>query len=579
MITPTGHSQTLRFGGFELDLRSGELFKYGRKIRLREQPFQILGMLLKHSGEIVTREELRQKLWLADTFVDFDHGLNNAINRLREALGDSADSPRFIETLPRRGYRWIAQVEPGAEASLLIRSVAVLPLENLTGDPSQEYFVDGMTDALIGGLAQIAALRVISRTSAMQYKGARKPLPQIAQELNVDAVVEGSVTRSGGRVRVMAQLIHAQTDRHLWAEKYERELGDILDLQSEVARAIVQELRVQLHSEEMERLATTRPVNPEAYESYLLGQFHWNRRDEEGLEKALDHFQRAIDQDPGSALGYAGVADCHNMLGFWGFRPPSEVYPAARAAATKALGVDETLAEAHAALAWPMFVYAWDWAGAARELKRAVQLNPGYATAHQWWSHYFTYLGRHSEAFAAVKRTLELDPLSPVMNASAAFVYLQGRELDRAAAQAQKCIELDPTHAPAAHLHLGRVYEQRGKFQEAFAEFEKAISLSARSPIMLAALGHAYAVSGKTSEARNLLQELQQLSRQRYVSPDYIAVLYAGLGEREQAFTWLQRAYEEHSAWAVVSKVDSRLDGLRADPRFRKLIRAIGLSS
>lgn len=578
MKASAGYSRTLRFGVFELDLRSGELHKHGRKIRLQEQPFQILAMLLERPGEVVTREELRHRLWPSDTFVDFDHGLNNAINRLREVLGDSADNARYVETLPRRGYRFVAPVEGASESPppLRIESIAVLPLENLTADPSQDYFADGMTDALITNLAQISALRVISRTSVMQYKGGKKSLPEIARELNVEAVVEGSVLRSGERVRINAQLIHAATDRHLWADKYERDLRDVLTLQSEVAQAIAAEIRIKVTPQEQARLASARPVHPEVYDAYLRGRFHWNKRTEEGLRKGLEYFRQSIEKDSSYALGYAGVAECHNMLGFWGLLPPNEVYPAAKAAATKALEIDETLAEAHTALAWPMFVYDWDWAGAARELERAVELSPGYATGYQWRAHYFTYLGRHTEALAQVKRTLELDPVSLVMNSNAAFMNFLAREFDQAMQHAQRALELDPTFAPP-HLFLGRVYEQKQMFGEAVAEFEKAIMLSASSPVMLAALGHAYAAWGKRSEAQKVLKELRDLSGRRYVSSYYIAMLHAGLGEREQALIWLEKAYQERSAWLVMIKVEPGLDILRVDPRFQEMLRGIGL--
>lgn len=576
-----GRAQSTRFGPFEVNLRAGELHKHGLKIRLQDQPFQILAMLLAHPGEVVTREELRQKLWPADTtFVDFDHGLNNAINRLREALGDSADHPRYVETAPRRGYRFIAPLDYEREVSapLRIQSLAVLPLENLTGDPSQEYFVDGMTDALITNLAQISALRVISRTSAMQYKGVRKPLPEIARELNVDAVVEGAVARTGDRVRITAQLVDAPNDRHVWAEEYERELHDILALQSEVARAIAAEIQVRLTPQEQARLARTRPVNPEAYEGFLKGRFHWNKRTREGLKRGLEYFQESVEKDPGYAFAYAGLADCYNMLGFWSVLPPNEASPAAKAAAKKALELDQTLAEAHAALAWPTFTYDWDWPGAERGLRRALELNPGYATAHQWYSHWLVYQGCTAEALAHVQRTLEIDPVSFVMNSSAGIIHFLARRYDEALEHCRKTHELDPNYVPP-YLWLGQTYALTGRMEEAFAAFQRGLALSNRSPVMLAGLGNAYAASGQRNEANKLLDELHELSKGRYVAAYDLALVYAGLGDNEETVAWLERAYQDRSAWLVWLKVDPRLDRLHADPRFDELVRRIGLST
>jgi TolB-like protein/Tfp pilus assembly protein PilF len=571
-------SQTARFGAFELELNTGELRKHGIKIKLPSQSAEILAALVERPGELVTREALREKLWPTDTFVDFDHGLNNAVNRLREALCDSADAPQFIETLPRRGYRFIAPLErQEARAAPPIQSIAVLPLENLTGDPAQDYFADGMTDALITRLAQIRALRVISRTSSMRYRGAGKPLSQIARELHVDAVVEGTVARSGNQVRIDAQLIRGATDEHLWAESYERDLRDVLALQSDVARAIVSEIQVQLTPREQARLASSRIVNPEAYEAFLRGRFWWNRRTEVGLQRGFEYFRRSIEKDPSHALAYAGLADCYNMLGYWGVRPPHEVFPAAEAAATTALKIDGALAEAHTALAWAKFDYDWDWAGAEREIERAIELNPGYPTAHQWYTHLLMYQGRREEALAEVRRTLELDPVSLVMNSNAAFMHLLAREYDQAIDQAQKTLELDPTF-PAPRLCLGRAYEQKGMHAEAIGELTRAVADSQRSPLMLAALGRAYAAARQSGEARAVLNELQQLSERRYVSAYHLAILCDGLGEIDQGIAWLEKACEERSAWVAWIKMDSAVDRLRAHLRFDGLLRRIGLT-
>jgi TolB-like protein/Tfp pilus assembly protein PilF len=568
-----------RFGAFEFNLKTGELRKGGIRIKLPDQSAEILAVLLERPGELVTREALREKLWPVDTFVDFDHGLNNATNRLREALSDSAESPRFIETLPRRGYRFIAPLERGGQeqAPPHIGSLAVLPLENLTGDAAQEYFVDGMTDALITRLAQIGALRVISRTSAMHCKGTHKKLPEIARELNVDAVVEGTVARSGSRVRISAQLIHAPSDQHLWAKQYERNLTDILLLQAEVASAIANEVQVRLTPQERARLASARLINPEAYQAYLRGRLHWNKRTEEGMKKGLELFQQALDKDPSYALSHAGVAECYNMMGFWGVAAPHEVSPKAKAAASKALEIDENLAEGHAARGWAQFAYDWDWAGGEKELQRAIELNPGYATAHQWYSHLLVYQGRVEEALAEVERTLALDPLSLVMNSSGALIYLLARQHDQALECVHKTLELDQHFAPP-YLWLGLALGEKGRHPEALEALRRAVPLSGNGPRYLAGLGHRCAVAGEAEQARALLSALEKLSKQRYVSAYDFAVIYAGLGESESVFGWLEKAYEERSMWVALVNADSRFDPFHSDPRFQQFLTRLGLA-
>src|SRR5579863_9905882 len=475
----------VRFGTFELSLQSGEVRKAGVRIRVQQQPMKLLELLLERPGEVVTREDLRRRVWPDESFGDFDQAVNIAIAKLRSALGDSAENPRYIETLPKRGYRFIAKVsvvdadagmkkpenpaqdlpgpEPGhqvqsagltgvlkrparqivfAVALVLIlaipavwlfrsrgrppvgiRSLAVLPLENLSGDASQDYFADGMTDALITDLAQIGALRVISRTSAMVYKGAHKPLPQIARELNVDAVVEGTVVRSGEQVRITAQLIQAPADKHLWAESYEGNLRDTLALQSKVAGAIAEQIRIKLNPQEQAALTHAKMVNPEAYESYLKGRYFWNKRTAEGLKAALAYFNQAIEEDPTYAQAYSGLADTYVLLGDWeyGVLAPKEAYPKARAAAIRALELDNTLSDAHTSLA-SMGMFDWDWQSAGAEYRRAIELNPGYATAHQWYSWHLNLLGRKSEAIAEMRKAVSLDPLSLIIGADMADI-------------------------------------------------------------------------------------------------------------------------------------------------------------
>jgi TolB-like protein/DNA-binding winged helix-turn-helix (wHTH) protein/Tfp pilus assembly protein PilF len=657
MKQPAISPKLVRFGMYEVDLRTSELRKQGRKIKLQEQPCRILGILLEQRGEVVTREDLRKRLWSDDTFVDFDHSLNTAIMRLREALSDSSDNPVFIETLPRHGYRFIAPVEEvsgsevqkhedagptalleahpsatelgdpstgepvpqrpkkrqmelrralflggvlglavisvfaliqrylGKPAAAIatpnqITSLVVLPMENLSADKDQAYFADGMTDELIAHLAKIRSLRVISRTSSMEYKGTHKTLSQIARDLNVDAVVEGAVMRSGNRVRITAELVQVATDRHLWAETYESELGDILTLQSHVASAIVNEIRVKLTPEDQVRLATTRPVSTESYESYLKGRYYWNKRSQEGLTKAINYFQVAIEKDPQYALAYAGLADCYSIIGsaIVGTVPTAEVAPKARAAALKSLELDNTLAEAQTSLATVRFNYDWDWKAAASGFRRAEELNPSYATAYQRNSLYLMSMGRIGESIAEMNRAHSLDPLSVSMNFSLGWRLYMAREFDQAIEQLRNTIDMDPNFI-LPHLVLGQAYEQKKTYDQAIAELRRAADISQNSPPALAALARTYAVSGRTSEAKKLLDLLMEQSKKQYVSPFYVAIVYAGLGENDQALDWLEKAYKDRSNAIVFAKVDPQLDTLRSSPRFQSLLHRLAFQN
>jgi TolB-like protein/Flp pilus assembly protein TadD len=453
-----------------------------------------------------------------------------------------------------------------------IQSLAVLPLENLMGDPAQEYFVDGMTEELIAELGQIEALRVISRTSVMQYKGTKKPLPQIAKELNVDAVVEGSVLRAGDRVRITAQLIQAAADRHLWAQSYERDLRDVLALQSDVAQAIANEIKIKLTPQEQVRLVRARPLNPEAHEAYLKGRYYWNLRTEEGLKKGLEYFQQAIEKDPGYALAYAGLADSYVVLGSLAMTPPKEAYPRAKAAAFKALEIDEGLAEAHVPLAVARGEYDWDWVGAEKELKRAIELNPSYANAHQWYAEHLSQMGRHNEAIAEIKRAQELDPLSVIINAAGGALFYCARRNNEAIAQCRRTLELNAGFYPA-HLYLGRAYEQEKLYDEAISEYQKAMALDPGSVRVAIALAHGYAAAGRRTEALKVISSLRELSKQRHVSPYGIAQAYTALGDFDQAFAWLEKAYQDRWGQLAWLKVDPGDDPLRSDPRFQDLLR------
>jgi TolB-like protein/DNA-binding winged helix-turn-helix (wHTH) protein/Tfp pilus assembly protein PilF len=637
-MEPLQPTSIVRFGTYEVSLDSGEVRKGGLRIKVQQQPMKLLGILLERPGEVVTREELRSLVWPNESFGDFDQALNIAIGKLRSALGDSAENPRFIETLPKRGYRFIADVSvveveghpkkavsaPGdrpttelkdklhsaglgratkrrlwpthwvvvaialvltlaildvwlfrsrAQAPTGIRSLAVLPLDNLSGDASQNYFAEGMTDELITDLAQISALRVISRTSVMAYEGARKPLPQIARELNVDAVVEGTVLRSGDQVRITAQLIEASTDKHLWSQSYEGEFRDTLALQNKVASAIADQIRINLTPQEQAALKDVKVVNPEAYESYLKGRYFWNKRTADGLKVALAYFNQAIEEDPKYARAYSGLADSYALLADWeyGVLAPGEAYPKAKAAAIKALELDNSLGEAHTSLAFSFDAYDWDWESAEREFRRAIELNPGYATAHHWYAWHLSEMGRNSEAIAEMRKAENLDPLSLIIGAEMAEILLIAHQNDEAIEQSRRTVHMDPNFA-LAHYELGQAYMQKHSYNEAIAEFRKAIDLSGGSIPATSNLAYAYAGSNKRGEAVKILNDLKGRSTP---NASEIALIYVGLGEKDQAMKWLETAYDEHFNPSILLR--PAFDPLRSDSRFQKLAHRIGL--
>jgi len=564
--------QVVRFGAYEADLRAGELRKNGLRIRLPEQPFQVLTILLERHGEIVTREELQKRLWPDGTFVDFEQGLNAAVKRLRETLGDSPEKPRLIETLARRGYRFIGALEakPGR-----IESLAVLPLENLSGDPEQEYFAEGMTEALITSLAKIGALRVTSRTSVMQYKGAHRPLREIAQELRVDGIIEGTVLRSGDRVRISAQLLDARTDTHLWAESYDRDLRDILALYSEVAQAIAREIQVRLTPHDHAHFARIHPVNPEAYNAYLKGRYYLSQRPLRMVD-AVKCFEEAIAIDPTYATAYAGLSGCLSSLGAWGIVSAKEGCNKARALALKALEIDHSLAEAHASLAWAS-MYHYEFATAEREFQRAIELNPRYPQVHQQFGWYLCIMNRYEEAYTEVQRAIHLDPLVSLYHAFLGMVYFYARRYDQAIQQCQKTLALDPSSGPALAF-LGWAYSRKSLLEPAISFLRRACDLFPGSTV-IGMLGEAYAAAGRHDEAHQVLQQLDQLSRHRYVTPYVVARIYLALGQTDEAFRWLEISYEQRAEWMVLLKVDPIFDDLRPDPRFKELMKRMNFPS
>jgi TolB-like protein/DNA-binding winged helix-turn-helix (wHTH) protein/Flp pilus assembly protein TadD len=636
-------SQLIRFDNFELDLRAGELRKAGIRIRLQEQPLLVLQALLQNPGEVVTREELQKKIWPADTFVDFDHGLHAAVNRLRAALNDSADKPRYVETVARRGYRFIGHVDGTSSASIQaailppspkpqprvwnswtgvlagfviavvaaitlvganvyglrdwlftsrhqFRSLAVLPLDNLTDDPKQGYFADEMTEELITQFSKLGNLRVISRTSVMQYKGTKKTVPQIAAELHVDAVVEGAVQLVGDRVRITAQLVDGKTDEHIWAESYDRQLSDVLLLQNEVASDIAQQIDLQLTPQQQQRLhAEARAVNPAAYQDYLLGRYYWNMRTADGLDKAGTYFAQAIEIDPNFALAYSGQADYYAYLTVLGgpeVLPPGKAMPLARAAATKALQLNDTLAEAHASMGTVLHNYDWNWDAAEREFKRAIELNPNYATAHHLYAHLLIETGRTRESLIEASHALQLDPYSPFINNGLARLYYLSRQYDKAAAQCRVGLQISPEYIPA-RIQLALTFEQTGRLNDAITELQRASDIIAGAsqrgghpldlPVLHALLGHAYAVAGRKQDATKELTRLQASAGSRYIPASYFAILYMGLGDKDQAFTFLNRGLEERSEHMLYLGSEPLVDPLRSDPRFEELLHKIGI--
>ena len=510
----------------------------------------------------------------------------------RLSMQSAASSPAAATVRPRRlRIIWIAA---GAAVLLLallyvvaqrygrvpldhavtaqIRSLAVLPLENFSRDPDQEYFADGMTEALITDLSKISALQVISRTSVMQYKGSKKPLPTIAKELRVDAVLEGSVEKAGDRVRITAQLIEADNDKHLWAESYDRDMRDVLSLQDEVARRIADEVQVKLTPQEQKQFSARSPTNPEAYQLYLQGRFYWNKGDEQGLKKSIEYYQAALAKEPNYALAYAGLADSYSGFSDW-YLPPRRVMPQAKAAALKALQLDDSLAATHAALCWIYTVYEWDWPAAEQECKRAIELSPNSADAHDTYSNLLACTGRWEKAEGEIHLAEELDPLSFRYFADAAMIYYDWRRYDQAVLQAQKSLLLQPDYF-IAHSYLGMIYAQTGSYSEAIAEAQKGVQLS-DSPVARGVLGYAYATAGNKSQAQKIAAALQGNFDEHFVCPFEIGTIYIRLGEKDVSFRWLNRAYEERSICISGMKYDPRLDPIRSDARYEALVRQV----
>jgi TolB-like protein/Tfp pilus assembly protein PilF len=568
----------LRFGPFEIDPKSGELRRQGTPVRLQPQPFKVLALLVSKAGHLVSREEIQKQVWTDDTFVDFDQGLNYCIRQIRAVLCDDADKPEFIETVPRRGYRFVASVEElSPPASSVARRVmlTVLPFENLSGDEAEEYFSDGLTDEMIAQLGRVNPQRlgVIARTSAMKYKHTNKSIDEIGRELGVSYVLEGSVRRSANRVRVTAQLIQVSDQTHLWAQSYDRNMGEMLSLQSELAQAIAGGIRVQLTPQEQVRLASLRPINADAYEAYLKGRYFWNRRTRESLDRSISCFRRALEIDPGYAAAYAGLADAYLTQFDYNYLPPHDAFNLANPVVQHALTLDDMLAEPHTSLGH-LRLHEFKWTAAEEQFKRAIELNPGYGTAHYYYGNLLAALGRWDEAFAEAQRALGLDPMSPNTRQNQLFIFHLARHYDDALAQAREIIALDPTYL-AIHYYVGLIYERLGKYEKAIAAFQKVGAKGSRGATVLAAIGYTYAIAERRDEALKVLQRLEEVSTREYVSTYDLALVSFALGEPDRAFALLSKAYDDHSSFLPFLNVDARLEGVRSDPRFEELVRRL----
>jgi TolB-like protein/DNA-binding winged helix-turn-helix (wHTH) protein len=595
-------AQRFKLGQWTVAPDLNSLERDGRTVRLEPKVMQVLLRLAEQPGEVVTKEQLIRLVW-AETFVTEDV-LTRSISELRKAFEDNARQPTYIQTVARGGYRILVPVVREATDQRAARrqrhtwhitlivvlaiaaisiayyrwrakvrpetvTLAVLPIENLSRDPEQEYFSDGLTDEMINQLGRLQPeqLRVIARTSSMRYKGSNKSIAEIGRELHADYVIEGSVRQEGGKVRISAQLIQVRDQSELWTRSFDRDLSHILELQGEVAQAIANEIRVKLMPSEQIKLASPGPVTPEAHEAYLKGRYYWNKRTQKGLKTSIEYFEQAIAKDPSYAVAYAGLADSYSLFSRYGILPPREAYPRAKAAALKALQIDDHLAEAHATLGEVKASYDWDWASAEREFKRALELNPGSPTPHYWYSYsYLTPIGRHAEAVAEMKRALELDPLSLMTSTNLAGRFLASRQYDQAIDQLRKTLELDPDFGPA-HDYLREAYLQKGMY-------DKAITESRGDKLELARI---YALSGRKREALKLLPGLKEQVKRRDLWPIDMAELYAALGEKDDAFAWLERAFDEKSQQLTYLNSAAEWDPLRSDPRFQDIVRRIGL--
>jgi len=636
-----------RFGPYELRTKTRELYKQGTKLKLRPQPFQVLKILVERAGDVVSRDELHDLLWPAETFVDFEQGLNTSIKVLRAVLSDSASEPRYIETLPKLGYRIIVPVEADADERAPSQEVyalkqnaaaetpvgekipddripqpfavrrwpllagvsiaviaavlggyflwsrshgspqpssertmlAVLPFDNLTGDPSEDYFSDGLTEEMIAQLGRLDPqhLGVIARTSVMHYKNTSEQLEQIGHELGVQYVLEGSVRRDSDKVRISAQLIQVKDQSHVWARQYDRELNNLLSLEGEIAREIAAGIQLTLgnanHIDSARYQVSLSPNSYEAYDLYLRGLYFWNKRTAPDFERAIEYFQQAVEKDPNYAQAYSGLADSYVLMSVYRDLSPKEFMPKARAAALRAVELDDSLAEAHVSLGVIAQDYDWDWPTVEKEYRRAIELNPNYPTAHHWYAESLALQGRFDEAFVEIERARQLDPLSLIIGSDYGVILYLSRQYDRAIEQFRSVLDREPSF-PRAHM-VAYAYAEKGMYTEALADIENWRRLSDDPHSML--LAYVWGRAGQQVKARQALRNLQQSSQGDKSYAYSIAVAYLGIGDNEKAIKWLQKSYAEHTITTAL-RVDPVFDPLRSDPRFQELLRGMGLA-
>jgi DNA-binding winged helix-turn-helix (wHTH) protein/Flp pilus assembly protein TadD len=567
------------FGPFRLDVTAQLLMRGEELVPLTPKVLRMLQVLIERRGELVEREELMKAVW-PDSCVEIGN-LSSNIFMLRKALGDDRNGHCYIATVSRRGYRFVAQVqELGAAradaADAAVKSIAVLPFRPLGAAGDDEYLGLGIADALITRLSNLRQIVVRPTSAVLRYSGLEPDPVSAGRELGVETVVEGSIQRADERIRVTVQLVSVTDGAPLWAEKFDEKFTDIFAVEDVISARVAEALTLRLLDEEKRMLSRHRTENTEAYQLYLQGHYYWNKRTEEGLQRGIEYFAQAVEKDPGYALAFVGLADSYTLMGcVHGSLAPREAVPKAKTAALRALRLDDTLTEAHASLGLMRVLYDWDWMEAEREFRRALELSPSHVTARHWYGLYLAWMGRLDEALAELGRAQRLDPLSPIISANVAWAYYSGRQHDRAIEQCRRTIEMDATFH-RTHIYLGWAYTQTGDYDAAIAELQRARELSGSGP-EATGLGYAYAVAGRTSEAHALIAELQERARRRYISPYAVALVYAGLGEVDQAFEWLDRAYEDRTHWLVMLRVEPRLDSLRADPRFAALLCRIGL--
>jgi TolB-like protein/Tfp pilus assembly protein PilF len=590
-----------KFGPFRLDTKDHVLLRDGEHVPLALKSFKTLLVLVENSGRVVERGEFLTQVW-ANAFVE-EANLTQQIFTLRKVLGSDQNGRQYIETVPKLGYRFAATVSkvPNEASSLeeknpaeaqsltkdegaippkdkTIDSIAVLPLANVSNDPDTEYLSDGITESIISNLSQLSQLRVMARSTVFHYKGREIDPQKIGRDLNVQAVVTGRIVQLGDNLIFRVELVDVTDGSQLWGKEYRRQLSDIFEVQEELSMAISKRLQIKLTGENRNYLPKHHTHNIEAYKLYLKGRYFWNKRTAEQVKRGIKYFEQVIEEDPTYAMAYVGLADSYVILGSYSGSPPTEAFPKAKAMATKALEIDGLLAEARTSLAYAIENYDWDWLGAEKEYKRAIKLNPNYATAHHWYGKLLAKTQRYAQAMIELKRAQELDPLSLIINTETARVFYYMGRYDKAMEQCIEMLEMDSNFCAARAL-LAMAYERKGMKREAIAECKKLVILSKGDAEVIACLGNFYATSGKTEQALTVLDRLKKLSKQRYVSPFHIAIVYTGLRHKDQALEWLEKAYEERSSLITYLKVEPMFENLNSDPSFTDLLQRIGLAS